>query len=51
MWNLKTVDVSHFDTSNVTDLSWMFLEDSSITGLDVSHFNTSNVKTLSNMFA
>jgi len=40
-------DLSHFDTSNVKDMSGMF---SSTTVPDISHFNTSNVENMSEMF-
>ena len=48
--NLKTIDLSGFDTSNVMDMSSMFSGCSGLTTLDLSSFNTSNVKNLSYMF-
>ena len=44
-----TLDVSSFDTSNVTDMSDMF-NISQATTLDLSNFNTSNVTNMYNMF-
>ena len=43
------LDLSHFNTSNVKDMSYMF-RGSSIVELDVSHFDTSNVIDMSHMF-
>lgn len=48
--NLKGLDISHFDTSNVTDMSSMFGCES-LEELDVSHFDTSNVTDMNGMFA
>ncbi len=48
--NLKTIDLSHFDTRNVTDMCRMFENCSSIDSLDLSRFNTARVKDMSNMF-
>ena len=41
--NLTNLDVSNFNTSNVTSMSEMFSGCSNLTNLDVSNFNTSNV--------
>ena len=45
------LDLSNFDTSNVTDMSEMFYRCRKLTSLDVSSFNTSNVKDIGQMFA
>ena len=45
----KKLDLSNFNTSNVTDMSYMFYE-SQATTLDLSSFDTSNVTDMSNMF-
>ncbi|MEF2690078.1 MAG: BspA family leucine-rich repeat surface protein [Bacilli bacterium] len=44
-----SLDLSSFDTSNVTNMSNMFQE-SKATSLDLSSFDTSNVTNMSNMF-
>ena len=48
--NLTSLDLSHFDTSQVTDMAWMFSNCSSLTNLDLSHFDTSQVTNMSDMF-
>ena len=47
---LIELDISKFDTSNVTDMSAMFYECPNLTKLDVSNFNTSKVFDMSYMF-
>ena len=47
---VATLDVSHFDTSRVTDMSYMFYYCTLLTTLDVSHFDTSRVTNMSSMF-
>ena len=44
-------DVSHLDTSNITDMSNMFSDCGSLTSIDVSGFDTSKVTNMSNMFS
>ena len=44
------LDLSNFNTSNVTDMSGMF-QNSRATTLDLSSFNTSNVTNMSGMFS
>ena len=44
-----SIDLSSFDTSNVTDMSNMFAY-SQATSIDLSSFDTSNVTDMSNMF-
>ena len=48
--NLTNVDVSGFDTSQVTDIRGMFYGCSSLTSLDVSSFDTSQVTDMEYMF-
>ena len=48
--SLTSLDVSNFDTSNVTDMSGMFDSCSSLTSPDVSNFDTSNVTDMDSMF-
>ena len=45
-----SLDVSNFDTSNVTDMSWMFSVCYGLTSLDVTHFDTSKVTNMYGMF-
>ena len=47
--SLKTLDLSVFDTSNVTDMSYMFAL-TALESLNLSSFNTSNVTDMSFMF-
>lgn len=42
-FDLTAIDVSNFDTSGATDITWMFQSCNSLTSLDVSGFNTSNL--------
>ena len=46
--NPLNIDISNFDTSNVTDMSWMFAHSSMNQSL--SNFDTSNVTDMSGMF-
>ena len=48
--SLISLDVSKFDTSQVTDMKHMFNKCSSLTSLDVSNFDTSQVTDMSAMF-
>ena len=48
--NVTAMVLQCFDTSNVTDMSRMFLECTALTSLDLSGFNTSNVTNMSYMF-
>ena len=48
--SLTTLDLSNFDTSNVTSMNNMFYYCSNLTNLDVSHFNTSKVTSIGSMF-
>ncbi|EGO5060705.1 DUF285 domain-containing protein [Enterococcus faecalis] len=48
--NLQSISGS-LDTSNVTDMSDMFIECSALKSVDVSNWDTSNVTDMSNMFA
>ena len=43
--------LEHFDTSQVTNMSWMFHSTGSLTNLDLSNFDTSQVTDMSGMFA
>ncbi len=48
--NVKSIDLTYLDTSNVTNLSSMFDSCSSLISLDLSGFDTSNVTDMSSMF-
>ena len=48
--NAKTLDMSSLDTSNITDMKYMFYYCNKLTSLDLSNFDTSNVTNMSYMF-
>ena len=48
--NLTTLDLSNFDTSQVTDMSYMFDDADNLTTLDLSNFDTSKVTNMDSMF-
>lgn len=48
--SLVSLDVSSLDTSDVTDMSFMFYECDSLKSLDVSRFSTGSVSTMKGMF-
>jgi len=47
--SLQTVDISSFDTTSVTNMSYMF-SDSGLTDLNLNNFNTSGVLNMKGMF-
>ena len=49
--NLKSIDLSSFNTINVNDMSYMFTDCSSLESINLSSINTINVKNMSCMFA
>ena len=49
--NIIDVDLSNFDTSQVTSMSYMFSGMSKLTSLNLSNFDTSKVTDMSNMFS
>ena len=49
--NIVELDLSNFDTSQVTDMQFMFSGMSSLTSLDLSNFDTSQVKYMNYMFS
>ena len=50
LYNLTSFDASDFDTSHVTDMSYMFSHCEKIEDLDLSDFDTSNVTNMEGMF-
>ena len=44
------INLSNFNTNNVTNMSFMFKECSSLTSIDLSNFNTNNVTNMEYMF-
>ena len=48
--NIISLDLSSFDTNNVTNMSNMFSFCLNLTSLDLSYFDTNNVTDMSNMF-
>ena len=48
--SLKNIDLSNFNSQNVTKMSGMFYGCSSLTDIDLSNFNTQNVTDMSCMF-
>ena len=51
MSSLTSLDLSNFNTSNVTNMSSMFYNMRNLTSLDLSNFNTSNVTLMNYMFS
>ena len=48
--SLESLDLSNFDTSNVTKMNSMFRECSSLLSLNLSNFVTSNITAMDSMF-
>ena len=48
--SLSSLDLSNFNTQNVTNMGGMFYNCKSLTSLDLSNFNTQNVKNMDNIF-
>ena len=48
--SLKELDLSNFNTENVTDMSYMFYNCSSLKKLNISNFNINKVKVINYMF-
>lgn len=48
--NLKTIDLTYLDTSNVTSMEGMFAECKNLTTVNVSALNTAKVKNMNGMF-
>ena len=48
---ITEIDLSNFDTSEVTNMFRMFNKGSSLTSLNLSNLNTSKVESIGSMFA
>ena len=48
--SLTHLDLSNFNTNNVTNMSGMFLGCSSLTNINLSNFNNSKVTNMNGMF-
>ena len=48
--SLKQINLSNFNTNNVTDMSYMFNGCSSLKQINLSNFNTNNVTNMYRMF-
>ena len=48
--DVKTLDLSGWNTSNVEDMAWMFANCKSLESVDLSGWDTSKVKDMSRMF-
>ena len=49
--NLVDIDLSSFNTSKVTDMTWLFKGCKSLKSINVSNFDTSKVTKMGGMFA
>ena len=49
-YNLASIDVSNWNTSNVTDLSFTFYDCGAFVSLDLSNWDTSNVTNMNKLF-
>ena len=50
MFIIKKINLSNFNTNNVTNMNSMFYECSSLKELNLNNFNTNNVTNMSGMF-
>ena len=48
--SLASLDLSNFNTNNITNMECMFCNCSSLTSLNLSNFNTNNVINMYGMF-
>ena len=48
--NVIEIDLSKFDSSEITDMDFMFQRDHSLTSINLNNFNTSKVKRMECMF-
>ena len=47
--SLTNIDLSNFNTENVTNMEYMFYKCKSLTNIDLSNFNTQNVTNMDSM--
>ena len=50
-YNLINIDLSSFDTKNVSDMKFMFYNSYNLKNINLSSFNTQNVKNMKSMFS
>ena len=49
--SLETIDLSNFNTFNVTDMNYMFYGCNSVKSIDLSHFDMANCYSYEDMFS
>jgi len=49
--SLTNINLSNFNTNNVTNMGYMFYECSSLTNINLSNFNTNNVTEIGYIFS
>ena len=49
--SLSSLDLSNFNTQNVTSMGYMFSGCKSLLSIDLSNFNTQNVTSMESMFS
>ena len=49
--SLTNINLSNFNTQNVTNMSYMFADCKSLKNINLSNFNTQNVTNMSRMFS
>ena len=50
-YSLSSLDLSNFNSQNVTNMNYMFNECNSLSSLNLSNFNTQNLIYMENMFS
>ena len=48
--SLTSLDITNFDTRQVTSMNYMFYQSTKITSLDLSNFNTEKCNSFTSMF-
>ena len=49
-FDLNNLNISSFNTKNVTDMSYMFYDCKNLINLDLSSFNTKNIENVNGIF-